>query len=243
MARINVENEWFDDPRRMRLAVLLGDTFRADGMALNAWRLAQKYWFPKRQLIPMKAWLDAGLNQELMVVGLAQVVDGAVFVRNAPKHFNWLFGQSKKGKKSAESRRKKNGTAKPGVGISTRTAVHENVNSGSTAVEQQSTSLLLSPFSSLISPSSLENTHSVVDNSETTSENAEKKAHQGGELVAVLQNESRVNDSNEMVTRFICESWEQAQKKASQNGDLGPLEVRRREDGRWEVRNVASDNR
>jgi len=69
MARINIEEKWWNDPRRERLTEFLGDPSRTEGVAVKFWRLSQTHW-TKGELIPghifihlfgAKAILDAGL--------------------------------------------------------------------------------------------------------------------------------------------------------------------------------------
>lgn len=88
MPRINIEEEWFTDPRRERLAELLGSKFEADGLAVYVWRFAQKYWM-KKELIPLHAWYGAGFGDHLFECGLAEKRENGVYVRGSKRHFEW----------------------------------------------------------------------------------------------------------------------------------------------------------
>ncbi len=117
MARLNVEDEWFiTDPRRGKLVALVGCAFRADGMALAAWRLSQRYWRENQQPIPEDIWELSDL-EPLIQAKLARRVEGGVYVSGTEDAFNWLmapeeFGRMG-GKASAKARFQKHGTAQP----------------------------------------------------------------------------------------------------------------------------------
>ena len=118
--RINVESEWFSDPRRTRLADIVGNFYLADGLAINAWVLAFHFW-KKRELIPHHAWSGSGLPESLFECGLAENRPEGIYVRGCSSHFEWYHKKcdalkknaSKAGKKSAQMRREKYGTAQP----------------------------------------------------------------------------------------------------------------------------------
>lgn len=96
MARISIEDEWFSDPRRYRLAEKFGfpsdpsGLLKADGHAVEVWFFAQKYW-RKKELIPTHAWEGAGLGDAMFQCGLAEKRDGGIYVRGAERHFDWYF--------------------------------------------------------------------------------------------------------------------------------------------------------
>jgi|LakMenE18May11ns_1017448.scaffolds.fasta_scaffold9958908_4 hypothetical protein len=98
MARINVEDEWFTDARRLRLIELTKDKNIADGMAIMAWFLAQKYWV-KKELIPYHAWHGAGMSDLLFECGLAEKREDGVYVRGSKRHFHWYFKKVEAGRK------------------------------------------------------------------------------------------------------------------------------------------------
>lgn len=110
MARINVEDEWFSDPRRARLTKLLGCQFKADGVMLLAWFLSQKYWI-KKELIPEHAWSASEMPDELFTCGLAERRESGIYVRGSDRHFAWYTSKVEAGKsggaKSAQARASK----------------------------------------------------------------------------------------------------------------------------------------
>ena len=98
MARINIEDEWFTDGRRLRLIELTKNQNIADGMAILAWFLAQKYWI-KKELIPGHAWYGAGMSDLLFECGLAERRENGIYVRGSERHFQWYFDKVEAGRK------------------------------------------------------------------------------------------------------------------------------------------------
>lgn len=116
MARINVETDFFADPRfRLLVRTTGGDEARAIGLCIQAWQLAQSYWV-KKKLIPIEIWTQAGFDI-LAAVDLAEVRKEGVYCRGAEKHFAWYAQRIEAariaGSKSVAARRKKYGTASP----------------------------------------------------------------------------------------------------------------------------------
>jgi hypothetical protein len=117
MARVNVEDEIWNDNRFFKLSVALGGKDRAIGQLVVAWRTAQPFWKNGQRGIPIDRWESEELSAHLIEVGLARFIEGEVFVRGADKAFDWI--QDKKeiasiaGQKSAEARRLKYGSAQP----------------------------------------------------------------------------------------------------------------------------------
>jgi hypothetical protein len=121
LARINFESRFLADPRFRLLVKLVGDEDKALGMCVRAWFLAQKYWTDDRSLIPERIWQASGL-EPLVAADLAEVraeqnrtSSSGIYCRGAETQFEWLVksNRSEAGKKSAEARRKKYGTALP----------------------------------------------------------------------------------------------------------------------------------
>jgi len=106
MARINLETEFWDDPRLDLLEKQISLTERncrheARGCFLSAMRMAQKYWAPKNgkseQLIPHEIWSAFGF-QVLIDVGLAEVKDEGIYVKGSKENFRWLVDRKRAGK-------------------------------------------------------------------------------------------------------------------------------------------------
>lgn len=105
MARINVEDSWWTDPRRNLLARLVGKESTADGIALKAWRVSQEYW-RKKELIPLDVFEALEGAAELLQAKIAEVREGGVYLKGSTNHHKWLEERiktaAKGGKKSAQ---------------------------------------------------------------------------------------------------------------------------------------------
>lgn len=112
MARINIEDTLWSDPRFMRLCIKLGDEFKAIGAVVSGWRIAQKFYCPDKAPIPEKDFEQAGLPMALVESGLAEKVDGGIRMRGSEAHFAWWFQRyeaAKKGGEASAKKRKKKG--------------------------------------------------------------------------------------------------------------------------------------
>ena len=116
-ARINVEAEFWDDPRLMKFAIKVGSELIALGAMLKAWKLSQQYATPESLLIPHEVWEREDIPEAIFQVDLAVRQESGVYVRGSEKHHNWLRqlreNGRKGGKASASSRAKTNGSAQP----------------------------------------------------------------------------------------------------------------------------------
>jgi len=110
MARINIDDRWWVDPRRRLLIKAVGDEYVADGLALHFWKLGQEAEkrdnrINKKQfkLMPHS---DAFLSCELAVE-----IDGGIYIKGSEKEYSYLkkakVNGSKGGKKSAAARSNK----------------------------------------------------------------------------------------------------------------------------------------
>lgn len=113
MARINIEDCWWTDPRRELLGQLLGDPLMADAVVIRAWRIAQEFWGKGRQLIPLKVWGTIQAGAKLIQANLAEEREGGVYVCGSSEYLEWVNEQREKarigGKKSAQRPRNAKG--------------------------------------------------------------------------------------------------------------------------------------
>lgn len=120
MARLSIEECWWTDPRRSKLVKILGSEEIADGAALKTWRVAQEFWKYGRGLVPLHVFNHLEHAKAMIDCGLATVRESFVYVRGSSVWLDWCAERSEQareaGKKSAEARRKKNGTAQPAGG-------------------------------------------------------------------------------------------------------------------------------
>lgn len=120
MARINIEDSIMEKAGFQKLMIKLGDRHKAMGVVWDLWRLAQKYWFPEKRLIPFSAFEEADLPECLFDagIGLAEKRADGIYAKGSEEQFSWLFDsreQSKLGgQKSAAIRKAKYGSAQPG---------------------------------------------------------------------------------------------------------------------------------
>lgn len=115
MGRINIEDSLYKDLRWQRFSMHVGDLYRAKGMLLTAWTIAQENWL-KYRAIPLKAWpkdLDPLIDFEL-AIRLNVGSEEFIYVKGSKEQFKWLEQKSKAGAsksekklKSAEKARKK----------------------------------------------------------------------------------------------------------------------------------------
>lgn len=108
MARINIEDCWWTDPRRSRLSKLVGDETLADGIAIRAWRVAQEFW-GKNMLVPLKIWETVEANENLIEAKLAEQRDDGIYVCGSSQYLDWVRERREAakigGKKSAAVRK------------------------------------------------------------------------------------------------------------------------------------------
>jgi general stress protein YciG len=100
VARINVEDTIYKDPRFIRLATKLdGDIDKAIGCLVRAWSLAQQWYLKPSQLIPLSEWESQQINSAIIDVGLAERVDGFIRMKGADEQFAWLKQRSDAGRR------------------------------------------------------------------------------------------------------------------------------------------------
>lgn len=105
MARINLEDSLYRDPRWMNLILKVGCPYRAKGILVTAWAIAQENWL-KYRAVPEKAWLK-DLDVLLDCEFAAQVeVEGKrmIYVKGSKNQFAWLEQRSKAGKSKSEKK-------------------------------------------------------------------------------------------------------------------------------------------
>lgn len=108
MARINIEECWWSDPRRSTLIKLVG-VEAADGAAIGAWRIAQEFW-AKGMLVPKAIWSHVQANAKLIEANLAEERADGIYVRGSSEYLSWVAERREAaragGLKSAQKRSK-----------------------------------------------------------------------------------------------------------------------------------------
>lgn len=121
MARINVEKSWWEDRRRMDLALLLGSAELADGVMLSAWKLSQEYWARGRQTVPKDEFMLLKHAEKIIQVGLCEVRNDYVYIRGARENHEWLALRRESGSAGGSAKsRNHSGSALAIATISTR---------------------------------------------------------------------------------------------------------------------------
>jgi hypothetical protein len=116
----------------------IGSEEMADGSIIRAWRLAQEFWKNEKGLIPLELFKALPFFQEIIDTKLANIVGKPndnrttteqepndnrteyIYVRGSSEYLDWVRQKREQaieaGKKSAESRKEKSGSAQPNGG-------------------------------------------------------------------------------------------------------------------------------
>ena len=118
MARLNVEDQFFRDPRLKILEKRLGCRMMAVGSCVTFWHLAQEYWSRDKQLIPRTAFDAYELPEGLLEAGFAEDIGGEIYAKGAAEMFAWLIKAKESGRKGglasgAARTNKNNGMTEP----------------------------------------------------------------------------------------------------------------------------------
>jgi hypothetical protein len=105
MARINIEDILFEDPRFFELSVKLGSKETALGALILAWRIAQKHYTKDYKYIPIDVWNKLGLKNEIIDTGLATANDRFIRMAGCDDQFGWLRQRVEAGKKGGKNRK------------------------------------------------------------------------------------------------------------------------------------------
>lgn len=112
MARINIEDKLLSDPRFILASAEIGDREATIGIAYSFFRIAQSYWFPKKELIPEKLFKLMRGADVWIKFGLAEERDGSFYICGSEGQFEWLFQKSQAGTKGSHTR-----WNKPTIGV------------------------------------------------------------------------------------------------------------------------------
>ena len=86
MPRINIEEKWWSDPRRGRLADKLGRRY-ADGLMMEAWRLSQEF---NGESFEWKPYFEKHEVEALASVCLADAQDELIYIKGSKEHHDWI---------------------------------------------------------------------------------------------------------------------------------------------------------
>lgn len=96
MPRINVEDEWFDDPRRELLKGFVGEA--VDTVALAMWRLSQRYYRLEILVVPVEKFELMAHWDAFEKAKLARRENGGVYICGSRDRFSWLSEQRERGR-------------------------------------------------------------------------------------------------------------------------------------------------
>ncbi len=99
MARFNVEDSIWTDPRFTTLAKKIGEV-KATGALILLWRTGQKYWKEDRSLIPEKIYKILDHSKDLLEAGLVEKKDEGFYCIGAKDHWDWLIRRIQSAKKA-----------------------------------------------------------------------------------------------------------------------------------------------
>ena len=100
MARINIEDRLFKDPRFSKLVLELGSFELAIGTLISVWLFAQEYWTKTQNGIPLSAWSKRKFPRALIECEFAIIVDNEfVYVKGCKSNFDWLLKRRDAGRK------------------------------------------------------------------------------------------------------------------------------------------------
>lgn len=100
MARINIELSLFADSRFLNLVASTGCRYRAMGMVMEAFILAQKFYLntDSNRMIPIDEWNEREMPAALIEAGIAKIKDDKfVYVRGSSEQFKWLLQKQSAG--------------------------------------------------------------------------------------------------------------------------------------------------
>lgn len=117
MARLNIEDSLWADPRFQDLMIAVKNRHAAKGMVIELWSMAQKFWLASRgQGIPKAAWIEAEMPSALVECKLAKDNGDFIYAAGSKEQFAWLSACSENGKKggpaAAKSRVENKGKSK-----------------------------------------------------------------------------------------------------------------------------------
>ncbi len=104
MARINIEDTIYTDGRFLELVRLSGSVDEALGSLVRAWAIAQRFYIKPEKMIPLDEWKKQKLNDKLITVTLATVIDGFVRMAGIDDQFSWLTQRVEAGRKGGLAR-------------------------------------------------------------------------------------------------------------------------------------------
>jgi len=99
MARLNIEDSLFDDPRYIKLCAMMKSEARALGWWVKVARLAQSYWKHDKQLIPKEVYKFNRFPKHLIESKMVEQRINGFYLSGSEKNFAWIVSQVSNGQK------------------------------------------------------------------------------------------------------------------------------------------------
>jgi len=101
LARINIEDSLYKDGRFTDLCIKLGSKWAALGALVEAWSFAQSFVTPENPSgkVSLDQWNRHRICNDIVAVGLAEILDDEVTMSGALEQFKWLVTAKIKGSK------------------------------------------------------------------------------------------------------------------------------------------------
>lgn len=129
MARINIDDKLYADPRFKALCRLTGSEEIALGRMVLVFRMAQEYFCQDSKFIPCDIWDMHGFDY-VEKVGLAERHEAGIYVKGSSESFDWLLKRKAAAKaggvKSAQTRKEKYGSSQPTKCLTNEQTVEAN---------------------------------------------------------------------------------------------------------------------
>jgi hypothetical protein len=100
LARINIETSFYSDYRFLDLVARVGDRQKAQGIMLDIFNVAQKYWVPNEHPVPTPEFKRIPNYKLVMDAGLAEYCENKdfIYVKGSSTYFAWLIQRSRAGR-------------------------------------------------------------------------------------------------------------------------------------------------
>jgi hypothetical protein len=102
MGCLNVDDKWFDDPRRDTLVESIGQT-AADGTAIKMWRLAET-WYRKDSIVPREIFFIHKHALAFLDAQLAEEKPEGIYIKGSKEFFQYIK-EAKEGRKVGGAQR------------------------------------------------------------------------------------------------------------------------------------------
>ena len=101
MARINIEEKWWGDPRRQAICDAAGDAYKIDGVFLHIIKCAQEY-IKDNSPIPEKIFSSFPFSTLFIEHGLCELSENGVWIDDHKRHIGWLAKRVEAGRKGGK---------------------------------------------------------------------------------------------------------------------------------------------